>query len=180
LPARDARRYRFAAHRGDPGDRGRIAGAGDGMSPVRTLRCRTVAEGRSRQMSHVRDLRPFPVDEPTGLSRPDPAPEPLEVLLSALGACIAVGVRASAVARGIALARLELEVEAEVALAPMDRLDAAPVALGFEAVRVLVHIEADASRDALAALVSRATLRSPVANTLHDGAELEVRLAQPG
>jgi uncharacterized OsmC-like protein len=150
------------------------------MSPVRTLRCRTVAEGRSRQVSHVRDLQPFPVDEPTGLSRPDPAPEPLEILLSALGACLAVGIRANAVARGIALARLELEVEAEVAAAPMERMDSAPVTLGFETVRVLVHIEADAPQDALAALVSRATLWSPVANTLHDGAQLEVRLARPG
>jgi uncharacterized OsmC-like protein len=131
-------------------------------------------------MSHIRGIPPCPVDEPTGLSRPDPAPEPLEVLLSALGACLAIGVRANAVARGIALSRLELEVEAEVAAAPMDQMGLAPVPLGFETVRVLVHLEADAPQDALAALVARATLWSPVANTLHDGAQLEVRLAPPG
>jgi hypothetical protein len=52
-----------------------------------------------------------------------------------------------------------------------------PQPLGFHIVRVRVHLEADAPRDALAALVARATLWSPVANTLHDGADLDVTLA---
>ena len=39
------------------------------------------------------------------------------------------------------------------------------------------RIEADVPREALTALVARATLRSPVANTLHDGTELNVALA---
>jgi uncharacterized OsmC-like protein len=57
-------------------------------------------------------------------------------------------------------------------------MDAGPPApLGFEAVRVAVRIDADAPREALAALVARATLRSPVANTLHDGTHLNVALA---
>jgi uncharacterized OsmC-like protein len=51
--------------------------------------------------------------------------------------------------------------------------------LGFEEIRVAVHIDAEAPREALAALVARATLRSPVANTLHDGAQLSVGLAMP-
>jgi hypothetical protein len=44
---------------------------------------------------------------------------------------------------------------------------------------VAVHLEADAPRDALAALVARAALWSPVANTLHNGACLDVALAPP-
>ena len=147
------------------------------MSPLRTLRCRTVAEGRFRQLNHVRDRPPFAVDEPSGIPVADPAPQPLEVLLSALGSCLAIGIRANAVARAIALSRLELEIEADVSSAPMD--GASPEPLGFETVRVAVHLEADASRDALAALVARAALWSPVANTLHNGSRLDVALAPP-
>ena len=90
------------------------------MSPPRTLRSRTVAEGRSRQVTHVRDLPPLAVDEPSGIPGAGPAPQPLELLLSALGSCLAAGIRAHAVARGIALSRLELALEADIAAAPMD------------------------------------------------------------
>ena len=147
------------------------------MSPLRTLRCRTVAEGRFRQMNHVRGRPPFAVDEPSGIPVADPAPQPLEVLLSALGSCLVIGIRANAVARAIALSRLELEIEADVSSAPMD--GTGPEPLGFETVRVAVHLEADAPRDALAALVARAALWSPVANTLHNGARLDIALAPP-
>jgi uncharacterized OsmC-like protein len=147
------------------------------MNALRTLRCRTVAGGCFRQMNHVRGLPPLAVDEPSGIPGAEPAPQPLEVLLSALGSCLAAGIRANAVARGIALSRLELEVEADIAAAPMD--EACPEPLGLDAVRVAVHIESVAPRDALAALVARATLRSPVANTLHDGAHLDVALTPP-
>lgn len=151
-----------------------------GVSAFRTLRCRTVAEGRSRQLTYVRDLPPLPADEPSVIpGGADPAPQPLELLLSALGSCLAASLRANAVARGIVLSKLELDVEADMAAAPMD--GAHPEPLGFEAVRVTVRLVADdAPREALAALVARAALWSPVANTLHDGAHLDVVLAPPG
>ena len=118
------------------------------------------------------------MDEPSGIPiDADPAPQPLELLLSALGSCIAIGIRANAVARAIALSQLEVEIEADVSSAPMD--GASPEPLGFETVRVAVHLVADAPRDALAALVARAALWSPVANTLHNGARLDVALAPP-
>ena len=148
------------------------------MSPLRTLRCRTVAEGRFRQMNYVRGLPPLLVDETSGIPGADGAPQPLEFLLSALGSCLAAGLRANALARGIMLSKLELEVAADIAAAPRDA--ARPEPLGLDEVRVTVHLEADAPRDALAALVAHAALWSPVANTLHNGVHLEVALAPPG
>jgi hypothetical protein len=79
--------------------------------------------------------------------------------------------------RGIAISGLELDIEADLASAPMDRDHPQP--LGFDEVRVAVHISADASREVLAALVARATLRSQVASTLHDGTQLSVALSAP-
>lgn len=148
------------------------------MNPLRTLRCRTVAEGRFRQVNYVRDLPPLLVDEMSGIAGAGAAQQPLEFLLSALGSCLAAGLRANALARGIMLSKLELEVAADTAAAPRDA--ARPEPIGLDEVRVTVHLEADAPRDALAALVAHAALWSPVANTLHNGVHLEVALAPPG
>lgn len=150
-----------------------------GVSVVRTLRCRAVAEGRARQLTYVRDLPPLPVDEPSAIPGGDPAPQPVELLLSALGSCLAASLRANAVARGITLSKLELDVEADLEAAPMD--GAHPATLGFDTVRVTVHLGADdAPREALSALVARVALWSPVANTLHNGAHVDVALAPRG
>jgi uncharacterized OsmC-like protein len=147
------------------------------MTSLRSLRSRTVAGSHFRQFTHIRDLPVLIVDEPSGIPDAEPAPEPLEVLLAALGSDLAIGIRANAVARGIAVSSLVLNVEADIVTAPMDMTHSAP--LGLEEVRVAVHIDADVPREALAALVARATFRSAVANTLHDGAQLSVVLAPP-
>jgi hypothetical protein len=52
-----------------------------------------------------------------------------------------------------------------------------PKPVGFEAVRVTVHIEADAPRDVLKVLVTHAALWSPVSNTIHDPVHIDVALA---
>jgi uncharacterized OsmC-like protein len=158
------------------------AAAAPAAAPIRTLRCRTVAEGRFRQINYVRDLPPQAVDEPTSLPGGEkPGPHPLEVLLAALGSCLAIGVHANAVAQGVAITRLELDVEADIDTTPFSDGDASrPGLLGFDAVRVGVHLEGDAPREALRALVSRSALWSPVANTLHNPVHLDVSLIAEG
>jgi uncharacterized OsmC-like protein len=145
------------------------------MSPPQTLRCRTVAGCHFRQLTHIRDLPALVVDEPSGIPDLEPAPQPLEILLAALGSDLAIGIRATALTRGITLSSLSLLVEADTAVAPIDAVQ--PALLGLGEIRVAVHMDADAPREALAALVVRAVLRSPVANTLHDGTQLSVALA---
>lgn len=179
----------MARRPGDPANRSAPASARQGAgrpaagdaaaaAPVRTLRCRTVAEGRFRQMNYVRDLPPQAVDEPTGLpSSEKPGPHPLEVLLAALGSCLPIGVHANAVAQGVVITRLELDVEADIDTTPFGDCDAGrPGQLGFDAVRVGVRLEGDAPREALRALVSRSALWSPVANTLHNPVHLDLSL----
>ncbi len=144
---------------------------------MRTLHCRTVAAGRSRLTNHIRDLPPIVLDEPGGLSGPDPTYQPLDMLLAALGSCLVGSIRAHAAAQGVFLSALALDVEADLAMAPTSA--AHPPSLGFDEVRVAVHINSDAPQEALAALVTRATLRSQVASTLHDGTQLSVVLSSP-
>lgn len=59
---------------------------------VGTVRCKTVAEGkRFRHLNYIRDLDQYIVDEPKGALGDDTAPNPVEVVLAALGSCLAVG-----------------------------------------------------------------------------------------
>ena len=155
----------------------------DGSNPnvIRTLRCRTVAQGRFQQLNYIRDLPAQPVieHEPEGLLSETVAPNALESLLAALGSCLAVGIHANAVARNIPVRRLELELAAETdSTAGWGAGSGTPRPIGFEAIHVTVHLDADAPRDALSALIRHATLWSPAANTLHNPVHLDVALAE--
>src|SRR5450631_1851219 len=58
---------------------------------IKTLKCKTVAEGKFRHANYIRNLPPYIVDEPPGLLGDDTAPNPSEASLAALGSCLAVG-----------------------------------------------------------------------------------------
>ncbi len=73
---------------------------------VRTLKARTVAEGKFRQLNFIRDLPAHIVDEPPGLLGDDTAPNPSEAALAALGSCLSVGIHANALAQGIKIRSL--------------------------------------------------------------------------
>ena len=158
---------------------GLIARGAADPSATRTLRCRTVARGRFNQVNYIRNLPPQPVmeDEPGGLSGESIAPNASEALLAAFGSCLAVGIHANAVAQGIPLQSLELELAADLnSTAVWGAGDLTPKTIGFETIRVSVRIEAEAPRASLEALVRHATLWSPVANTLHNPVHLDVTL----
>jgi uncharacterized OsmC-like protein len=146
---------------------------------IRTLRCRTVASGRLHQLNYIRDLPPQRVveDEPEGLSAETVAPNASEALLAALGSCLAVGIHANALAQGIPIRVLELELSADINTTSVWGVgDLTPKPIGFEMLHVSVRLEADAPRTALEALVRHATLWSPVSNTLHNPVHLDVTL----
>lgn len=154
-------------------------GKADPMA-VRTLRCRTVAEGRFHQLNYIRNLPPQPVMETQteGLLSEAFAPSASEALLAAFGSCLAVGIHANAVAQGIPITELAVELEADInTTAVWGAGDLNPKTIGFESVRVLVRLEADAPRNLLEGLVEHATRWSPVANTLHNPVHLDVTLA---
>jgi hypothetical protein len=150
-------------------------------SAIRTLKCRTVAHGRLTQLNFIRNLPPQTVTEavPEGLSSEAVAPNASEALLAAFGSCFTAGIHAGAVAESISVISLELELEADINTASAwSPGDLTPRALGFETIRVAVHIEADTSGANLEALIRHVLLWSPVANTLHNPVHLEVKLAR--
>jgi thiosulfate/3-mercaptopyruvate sulfurtransferase len=145
---------------------------------VRTVKCRTVLEGKFRHLNYIRNLPAHVVDEPPVLLGDDTAPNPTEALLAALGSCLSVGIHANAVARGIKLYKLELELEGDINITSVWGVgDLSPKKLGLTAVRAKVHIEGDADRAALDELVAHANVWSPVANTVRNPVPLTVSLA---
>jgi uncharacterized OsmC-like protein len=145
---------------------------------VVTLKTRTVCEGKFRNLNFVRTLPAHVIDEPPHLLGDDTAPNPSEAVLAALGSCLSVGLHANAVARGIRLTKLELELEGDInvtAVWGVGDLDPAKP-LGFTAVRVKAHVEGDASQAELEDLVRHSNTWSPVANTLRNPVNVEVKL----
>jgi uncharacterized OsmC-like protein len=149
-------------------------------SAIRTLRCRTVAQGRFSQLNYIRDLPPQPVieDASPSLSSETVAPNASEALLAAFGSCLSVGIHANAVAQGIPIRSLSLDLAGDLnTTAVWGAGNLEPHTIGFETIQVTVHIDAEAPREILEALVRHATLWSPAANTLHNPVHLDVTLA---
>jgi len=147
-------------------------------SQVRTVRCRTVAEGRFRHLNYVRELDALVVDEPPALLGDDTAPNPSEVGLAALGSCIAVGIHANAISRKLTITRLELELEADINITSVWGVgDLGEKPVGFTDVRVKVHLDADADRATLQKLIDHALAWSPVTGTFRNPVPVTATLA---
>ena len=145
---------------------------------VGTVRCKTVAEGkRFRHLNYIRDLDQYIVDEPKSALGDDTAPNPVEVVLAALGSCLAVGIQANAVSRGWQIRAIEIELEGDcITSGVWGTGDLSPKPLGIHAVRVKVHVEADGPTAAeLDELVAHSTKWSPVVNTVQNPVPIAVQ-----
>ena len=125
----------------------------------------------------VRDFPAYKSDEPAALGGGDTAPNPVEQLLGALGNCLAVGYAANASAAGISIRDLRISLEGNIdlrtflGLAPGDNA-------GYQAIRVRVKLDTDASQEQVAALHRQVTGTSPVGHTLQRAVPLTIELAQ--
>src|SRR6266516_3028863 len=143
---------------------------------IKTLKCKTVAEGRFRHLNFIRNLPAYGVDEPPGLLGDDTAPNPSEASLAALGSCLAVGLHANAVHRGWIVNKLELQLEGDLNItAVWGTGDVSEKPGGFTDVRVKVDMECEGiSQAEIDALVNHVKKWSPVANTFTRPVNLEV------
>jgi len=156
-----------AAGKADPSRRG-------------TNKVHTVMQGQFRSWSFVGIHNPVVVDEPLHLFGENTAPAPGEVVLSALGGCLGVGITAVATLRQVKLSRLELFLEGDIGNPAAWGADGAamqPPQMGFQQIRVKVAIEGEASRAELDDIVQHANFYSPVANTMRNPIPFEISLA---
>ena len=158
-------------------DKGRANPASRGTNKVHT-----VTEGQYRTLSYVGDHEPVVVDEPLHLFGQNTAPAPGEIVLSALGGCLAVGITAVATWKKVQLSKLELFLEGDIgnpaAWGAGGALEKTPPEMGFQAIRVKVVVEGDASREELDEIVRHANYYSPVANTMRNTIPFTIAMAE--
>ena len=145
-----------------------------------TNKVHTVMQGMYRSLSYVGEHQPVVVDEPLHLFGENTAPAPGEVVLSGLGGCLAVGITAVATWKQIKLTKLEIFMEGDIgnpaAWGAGGAMKAAPE-MGFQAIRVRVLVEGDATREVLDEIVQQANFYSPVANSIRNPIAFEIALA---
>jgi uncharacterized OsmC-like protein len=140
----------------------------------------TVMQGQYRSLSYVGNHAPVVVDEPLHLFGEDTAPAPGEIVLSGLGGCLAVGITAVATWKQVKLSKLEIFLEADIgnpAAWGAGGAQMQPPEMGFQAIRVKVLVEGDATREELDEIVRHANFYSPVANSMRNPIPMSVTLA---
>lgn len=128
-----------------------------------------------RSSAKVRNFEPSWSDEPEQLGGTDTGPNPVEQLLGALGNCLAVGYAANATAAGVAITDMRIDVEGDLDLHTFLGLKDGHA--GFSGIKVAVHIDSDASPEALRALHEKVIGSSPVGHTLNRAIPLDIALA---
>jgi uncharacterized OsmC-like protein len=114
-------------------------------------------------------------DEPTELAGTGTGPSPEDMLLTAVGQCLVVGLAGSAAARGIEIDGLEVEVSGIVNLTAAYGVE--PGSPGFQAVEIVVRLESVAERAELDELLQHALALAPIPNTVQRPVPVTARLA---
>ena len=144
-----------------------------------TNKVHTVVDGQYRTLSYVGNHAPVVVDEPLHLFGQDTAPAPGEIVLSALGGCLAVGITAVATWKQVPISKLELFLEGDIgnpAAWGAGGAEMLPPQMGFQAIRVKVVLEGDAPREVLDEIVQHANFYSPVANSVRNPIAFSIAL----
>jgi uncharacterized OsmC-like protein len=129
-----------------------------------TFRARTDWSGQGVYVeSRARKFR-VAMDEPESLGGTDRAMNPVELLLSSLGGCIAILVPAFAAEEGLQIDDVSVDMEGD--LDPDGFLGKADVRPGFGEIRVQVTVVSPEPEHRVNALIERALERCPVKDTL--------------
>jgi uncharacterized OsmC-like protein len=118
---------------------------------------------------------PFVVDagEPAVLVGTDTGPNPAEILLSALAACVTTSLVYVAAARGVRLSEVESTLEGDIDLNGALGTDT-DFRNGFERIRMTFRIRGDAPPETLREIVSRGHGRSAVFDSVTRGVPVTV------
>lgn len=129
------------------------------------------------------DIRGFtvPIDEPRELGGDDTAPNPVELLLAALGGCQEIVYRAFAAVLDIEIERIEVHAKGHLDLHGFLGLNS-EVSAGFSDISFTTRIISPASEEAVAQLAALVERHCPVQDTLARAIPVsgKVELQRPG
>ena len=101
------------------------------------------------------------VDEPASLGGTDKGPNPVELILAALGTCQEITYRAYAAALGVPLDGVRVELAGDLDLRGFFAVDES-VRPGYQGIRGTVHLTSSASRESLEQLRQAVNAHCPV------------------
>jgi len=136
----------------------------------------TAWKGGARSSTIIRGFT-IKADEPVGLLGSNTAPNAVELVLSALGACLTVGVAYVAAQRGITIQSLNFTIEGELDIRGFFGMKG--IHPGYERIGVTVHLQADAAREELETLLTTVIETSPVRDIIARNVPLNIQLAKP-
>lgn len=117
----------------------------------------------------------FEADHPETFAAPDHAITPIEYLLVGLASCLTAGVASVAQNRGIQLRSVESTVEGHHDIRGILGVDG-DVRNGFNDIKVTFHIDADASKEDIEALVAQSQKRSAVYDVITNPTNVTVEV----
>ena len=120
--------------------------------------------GLGQEQSHKNEFT-FDIDHPEIFAAEDHGATPVEMVLTGLAGCLTAGVAAVAQMRNIQLRSVTATLEGSMDVQGILGIDA-DVRNGFDGVQVKFHIDADATRDEIEALVAQSQKRSAVYDIL--------------
>ena len=130
---------------------------------VRGVHSRTVVQGffgLGAEQSRNKSFR-YDADHPELFASEDKGATPVEYVLVALAACLTAGIAAVAQNRQIQLRSIKATLEAGMDMQGILGIDS-EVRNGFDGIKVVFHIDADATREEINALVAQSQRRSAV------------------
>jgi uncharacterized OsmC-like protein len=116
--------------------------------------------GLGEERSHKTEFS-FETDHPEVFAAEDLGATPVELVLVGLASCLTAGVAAVAQNRGIQLRSVEARLEGKMNIQGILGVDR-DVRNGYEDIKVTFHIDADASKKEIEALVAQSQKRSAV------------------
>ena len=131
--------------------------------------------GLGQEQSHKKSSV-FEADHPEVFAATDDGITPIEYLLVGLASCLTGGIASVAENRGIQLRSVESTVEGAHDIRGILGADS-DVRNGFNDIKVTFHIDADASREDIEALVAQSQKRSAVFDALANPTNVTVEVA---
>jgi uncharacterized OsmC-like protein len=118
----------------------------------------------------------FEADHPEVFASQDLGVTPIEYLLVGLASCLTAGVAAVAQNRGVQLRSVEAKLEGTMDIQGILGVDS-DVRNGYDNIKVTFHIDADASRKEIEAIVAQSQKRSAVYDALTNPTNVTVAVA---
>jgi uncharacterized OsmC-like protein len=131
--------------------------------------------GLGDEQSHRTEFR-FDTDHPEIFASEDNGATPVEIVLAGLAGCLTAGIAAVAQNRNIQLRSVKATLEAGMDLQGILGIDS-DVRNGFDGIRVHYDIDADASKEDIAALVAQSQKRSAVFDIVTNPTDVTVTVA---